>query len=115
MGTTLPTTLPDARPRNRRRIRRGVTVLAAVLLVGVVTATALGLAGRQHKAVGTLGPEDARPAGDEPGPPTVPVIRPKRDVNFRVSNQQLAVVEPFYQAGLRSRVSGEVKYVAKDI
>jgi multidrug efflux pump subunit AcrA (membrane-fusion protein) len=115
MGATLPKAVSTARKRNKRLIRRGVTAVTAVLIVGVMAATAIGFVGRQNKPIGGLGPEDARPAGDENKPAEVPVIRPKRDANFRVTNQQLAVVEPFYQAGLRSRVSGEVKYVAKDI
>jgi multidrug resistance efflux pump len=45
----------------------------------------------------------------------VKVVRPKRDANFRVSNQQLATVEPFYEAELRARASGVVRFVAKDI
>lgn len=50
------------------------------------------------------------------GPQTVKVIRPKRDPNFRITTLvPVAVVEPYYKASLRSRVSGEIRYVAKDI
>ena len=41
---------------------------------------------------------------------------PKREANFRITTQlPVAKVEPFYQAGLRPRVSGEVLSVSKDI
>ena len=47
---------------------------------------------------------------------TVKVVRPKREANFRITTQlPVAKVEPFYQAGLRPRVSGEVLSVSKDI
>lgn len=51
----------------------------------------------------------------ESGPPQVKVVRPQRDPNFRITTQQFAVVEPFYQAGLRARVTGVVRVVSKDI
>ena len=44
------------------------------------------------------------------------VVRPKRDPNFRITTLlPVAKVEPYYQAGLRARVSGVVQSVAKDI
>lgn len=47
---------------------------------------------------------------------TVKVIHPRRDPNFRITTTvRVAVVEPYYQAGLRSRVSGFVRSVPKDI
>jgi len=47
---------------------------------------------------------------------TVKVVQPKREPNFRITTQlPVAKVEPFYQAGLRPRVSGVVLSVAKDI
>ena len=48
-------------------------------------------------------------------PVTVKAIHPKRDANFRVTNQQLASVEAYYEAGLRARASGIVKEVPRDI
>ena len=51
----------------------------------------------------------------ETGPRQVKVVRPTRDPNFRITTTQFAVVEPFYQAGLRARVTGVVRMVAKDI
>jgi multidrug resistance efflux pump len=54
--------------------------------------------------------------GHDHGPQTVKVVRPRRDSNFRISTTiRVAVVEPYYQAGLRSRVSGVVRSVPKDI
>src|SRR5262245_51560001 len=49
------------------------------------------------------------------GPLSVKVVQPKRDANFRITTRQFAVVEPYYQAGLRARVSGVVQSVSKDI
>src|SRR5262249_6565723 len=61
-----------------------------------------------HKAGGRGEPS-------ETGAQPVKVIRPKRDANFRISTRQFAVVEPYYQAGLRARVTGVVRSVSKDI
>ena len=49
------------------------------------------------------------------GPISVKVVRPKRDPNFRITLRRVAAIEPFYQAGLRARVSGIVRSVSKDI
>ena len=45
----------------------------------------------------------------------VKTVRPRLDPNFRISNQQIAEVEPFYRAGLRARAAGVVRTVRKDI
>lgn len=45
----------------------------------------------------------------------VKTVRPRLDPAFVVSVQQLAMVEPYYQADLRARVAGPVKFVQKDI
>src|SRR6185295_17429815 len=45
----------------------------------------------------------------------VKVIRPKSDPAFVVAVRELASVEAYYHAGLRTRVSGPVRWVAKDI
>ena len=37
---------------------------------------------------------------------SVKTIRPKRDPSFRVTVQQLATVEAFFQANLKARVAG---------
>ena len=46
---------------------------------------------------------------------SVKAIRPTRAPNFRITTRQFAVVEPFYQAGLRARVTGVVRSITKDI
>src|SRR5262249_33159564 len=51
----------------------------------------------------------------DPEEAAVKTIHPKRDPSLRVCVQQLATVEAFFQANLRSQVAGVVKYVAKDI
>ncbi len=53
------------------------------------------------------------PTADEPL--LVKVVHPARDANFRITTRQFAVVEPYYQAGLRTRVTGIVRSMAKDI
>src|SRR5262249_13801339 len=47
--------------------------------------------------------------------PGVRTIHPKRDPHFRIANEQVAWVEPFYQAGLRARASGVIRTVPKEI
>ena len=46
---------------------------------------------------------------------SVKTIRPKLDPNFRISTEQLATVESYFSAGLRSRVAGVVKNVYKAV
>lgn len=46
---------------------------------------------------------------------TVKTIHPKRDRAFTVSVQQFCTVEAYYQAELRARVSGIVKFIPKDV
>jgi multidrug resistance efflux pump len=45
----------------------------------------------------------------------VNTIRPKRDKSFTVASNQLASVEAYYQANLRARTAGVVKYIPKDV
>src|SRR5207247_3220535 len=45
----------------------------------------------------------------------VRTVHPKKDPNFRIANEQVAWVEPFYQAGLRARASGVIRTVPKAI
>jgi multidrug resistance efflux pump len=47
--------------------------------------------------------------------PTVKVVRPRKDPDFQVSVRQFATVEAFYQVSLRSRVTGNIQYITKDI
>jgi multidrug efflux pump subunit AcrA (membrane-fusion protein) len=57
------------------------------------------------------------PSDDPQGEQAVIVktIHPKRDRSFTVTVQQFATVEPYYQADLRARASGVVKFIPKDI
>jgi len=45
----------------------------------------------------------------------VNTIRPRRDKAFTVASNQLASVEAYYQANLRARAAGVVKYIPKDV
>ena len=54
-------------------------------------------------------------AGRAEGKTAVRVVHPRLDPMFRIANQQIAVVEPFYQAGLRARSAGLVRSVRKEI
>jgi membrane fusion protein (multidrug efflux system) len=94
-----------------------VTTLLIVLGLGGAAAGAAMMTGFLPNPIVAGDPKahglgDARPTGPQPAK----VIRPRRDPNFRITTLvPVAVVEPYYQAGLRARVSGEVRYVAKDI
>jgi len=86
----------------------------------VITVGALGLAavvgyiayrGLTRKA----GAADRAHAADEAVRVSVRTVHPKRDPNFRIANEQVAWVEPFYQAGLRARASGVIRTVPKEI
>src|SRR5262245_40109373 len=48
-------------------------------------------------------------------PLLVKTIRPRYDPSFTISDLELANVEAYYQADLRARVAGPVKFVQKDI
>lgn len=95
------------------RRRTVVTVLAVVGLAGAAAGAALLRGSLPHPVV-------AESKGGAPGdraeqPAAIKVVRPKHDPSFRVVNQQLATVEAYYEAGLRSRASGVVKEVTRDI
>jgi multidrug efflux pump subunit AcrA (membrane-fusion protein) len=100
--------------------RRELVWLSAFALVVALGATAATLRGRtdQHPNH-TAGSRFDHVADDDDErdqeEAAVKTIHPKRDPTLRVMVQQLATVEPFFQANLRSQVAGVVKYVAKDI
>ncbi len=104
---------PHASNRSRRRFVVGLLVL---LGVGGAAAGVGVLTGFLPNPV-VAGDPKASGHGDavDTGPQQVKVVRPRRDPNFRITTQQFAVVEPFYQAGLRARVTGVVRSVSKDI
>lgn len=105
------------RPRASGRGRRRLVVGGLVLLgLGGLAAGVGVLTGFLPNPV-VAGDPKASGRG-EPitlGPQQVKVVRPKRDPNFRITTQQFATVEPFYQAALRARVTGVVRSVSKDI
>jgi multidrug resistance efflux pump len=99
-----------------RARRRYVIALLLVLCLGGVVAGAGVLTGFLPNPV-VAGDPKASGHSDSPGagPLTVKAVRPIRDPSFRITTRQFAVVEPFYQAGLRARVTGIVRSVSKDI
>lgn len=109
--------LHSARPRTSGRSRRRLIVALLLLLVLGGAAAGVGLqTGFLPKPVVAGDPKaHGRTEPAENGPQQVKVVRPRRDPNFRITTTQFAVVEPFYQAGLRARVTGVVRSVSKDI
>lgn len=104
---------PHMSGRSRRRLVGG---LLAVLALGGVAAGVGVLTGFLPNPIVAGDPKaSGRGEPTATGSQTVKVVRPKRDPNFRITTEQFAVVEPFYQAGLRARVTGVVRSVAKDI
>ena len=62
------------------------------------------------------GSKGSSPEDDEDfGVITVKVIQARNDPSFVLTVQQLATVEPYFEAELRSQVAGGVKYVEKNI
>ena len=104
---------PHTTGRSRRRLIVGLLVL---LGLGGAAAGAGVLTGCLPNPV-VAGDPKASGRGDpsDTGPAQVKVVRPRRDPNFRITTTQFAVVEPFYQAALRPRVTGVVRCVSKDI
>ncbi len=99
--------------RSRRRLLVGGLLIAC--LGGVVFGSGV-MMGFLPKSVVAGDPKaSGHGAAPETGPQSVRATRPKRAPNFRITTRQFAVVEPFYQAGLRARVTGVVRTVAKDI
>ncbi|WP_439628338.1 efflux RND transporter periplasmic adaptor subunit [Gemmata sp.] len=99
--------------RTRRQLVGGLLVLGALAGGGAAAALLMGFLPNPTVA------GDPRATGlDEPrdsGPLQVKVVGPKRDPNFRITIRRVAVIEPYFQAGLRARVSGVVRSVTKDI
>lgn len=56
-----------------------------------------------------------KPEADGDRRPLVKTVKPKREASVPITIEQLATVEPYYQADLRARASGIVKDVVKDI
>lgn len=107
---------PPHRVSGRGRRRLVIALLLALGLGGGAAGAAM-LTGFLPRSVVAGDPKASGfGEGKAAGPLSVKVVRPKRDPNFRITTLvPVAVVEPYYQAALRARVSGEVRYVAKDI
>ncbi len=103
-----------AATRSRRRVIG--LVLAVVVLAGAGAAVGV-LTGFLPHPVVAGDPQasgwDRDASFQQPLP--VKVVHPKRDPDFRITVKQFVTVEPYYQAGLRSRVAGVVQSVTKDI
>src|SRR5438552_11410515 len=56
--------------------------------------------------------DDEPPEGDDW--PTVKTVHPKRDKTYTLTVHQYATVQAYYQAELRARASGVIKYIPKD-
>ncbi|HVK12629.1 MAG TPA: efflux RND transporter periplasmic adaptor subunit [Gemmataceae bacterium] len=85
-------------------------LILSVLLVAGCGAGVVAYIKVSHKPEPTA---EARPSGESKT--VVRTVRPKLDTSFRVSNQQIATVEPFYQAHLRARAAGVVRVVRREI
>ena len=109
--------LYGSKPHASNRLRRRFVVGLLVLLgLGGAAAGVGVLTGFLPNPVVAGDPKaSGHGAAVDTGPQQVKVVRPRRDPNFRITTQQFAVVEPFYQAGLRARVTGVVRSVSKDI
>lgn len=101
--------------RNRRRIVGGLLGLLAIGGLAAGMGLLDGLLPSRHVAgdrkVSGLGDPTARTSNAQ----TVTVIKPRRDSSLEVSVEQLANVEAYFQADLKTRVSGIVLSVSKDI
>jgi len=93
------------------RLRNPILSTAIVVLLGGLGVFAY--AKLSGKASLHAKDESGRANGDARA--VVRTVHPRLDPSFRISNQQIAVVEPFYQAGLRARAAGVVRSVSKEI
>jgi multidrug resistance efflux pump len=91
---------------SRRKLALTVVAVGLVAAVGLIAYRGL----TRH-----AGAADKARAADEAARVSVRTVHPKRDPDFRIANEQVAWVEPFYQAGLRARASGVVRSVPKEI
>ena len=85
-----------------KRRKKRIAWTALILLLGMGSA-AFALIGRhQSPEMGKRGT-----SSNEDQAINVKTIRPKRDVKFQVTSHHVAAVEPYYQADLRARASGQ--------
>ncbi|HJZ92797.1 MAG TPA: efflux RND transporter periplasmic adaptor subunit [Gemmataceae bacterium] len=95
-------------------LRKLLVGLAAIGLAAGAGAIVVRQGGLTHAAGTNAAADGGADAADE-SRVTVRTVRPKKDPNFRIFNEQVAVVEPFYQAGVRARACGVVRAVPKEI
>jgi multidrug resistance efflux pump len=99
--------------KSKRRLLISLSLLVLVAGLGALGAVLFG--GKRPKpVVGSVDPDLYDQEALNRGLP-VKTIRPRRDASFRLSVRQLASVEPFYEAGLRARTAGVIKYIQKDL
>src|SRR5438552_16036074 len=99
------------------RAMRGISLV--IIGVAVVAGVAFIWPHRSPVHQPTAGPATNGESDDEHAVHdeivTVKTIHPKRDRAFTVTLAQLATVEPYFQANLRARASGVIKYIPKDV
>lgn len=95
--------------RTRRRWTIALLVLVAAGGVAAGTGALKGLLPAPHVA----GDRTTAPAAR--APQAVKVIAPRHDPGLAISVEQIAVVEAYFQADLKTRVSGIVRSMTKDI
>jgi multidrug resistance efflux pump len=93
------------------RLRKPIlTTAIVVVLAGLGVFVYTKVSGKS-----TLHAKDESNRGNGDGRAVVRTVHPRLDPHFRIRNQQIATVEPFYQAGLRARAAGVVRSVTKEI
>ncbi len=100
-----------AHPSGKNRWRMILPV--GVLLTFAVAAVAGIVAGLIPNPLHAKAAKAGTPAG--PSVVTVKVVKPKRESSVAITVDQIATVEPFFQADLRARASGTVKSVLRGI
>jgi HlyD family secretion protein len=96
---------------HRNLWNRRLIAAAGLIAMGLASAWALGAFTQRPHAVTAAGPEE-RSANEAV---RVATIRPKKDPTFSVGIQQLAWVKPYFEASLKTRVSGVVRQVNVNI
>jgi membrane fusion protein (multidrug efflux system) len=92
--------------------------LAVILALAAGIAAVLTTAGshtpfQETTSAGSTTPDEQEPV--EENAIHVRTIRPRRDPSFILKIQEVAYVEPYYQAELLSQVAGTIKYLQKHI
>ena len=88
-------------------------ILALVAGTAAVLSTSGSHASFQDNASAVSSTDEREPVQDNAI--HVTTIRPKRDPSFILKIQEVAYVEPYYQAEILSQVAGTVKYLQKNI